>query len=93
MISAGKESDASERALIVHSQQISLESEEADSLVPRSIPIAAVNLKAVAESPRIRASSGSMWTTVDAYVDVNLVEPFDFGYPAPLDVIIILDHV
>lgn len=77
------------------SRQMSLDftGTSSSSSAPRSIPIAAVSLNVVAESPRIRARPHSTWATVDAYVDVDPTDTSDITCPAPLDVVLILDYV
>lgn len=89
-LSAGKQPGMSIRTSC---RQFSLQPEGLSHSVPRRVPVATVNLKAIAESPRIRAHSISMWVTVDAFVDVNPVESFDFECLTPLDMVIILDDV
>lgn len=64
-----------------------------DNTVVQNVPVTTVSLKAVADTPRITTRATSLSISVDAHVDVNPVETFDFGYSRPLDMIIVFDHM
>lgn len=68
--------------------------EKADILTPQTVPITGVNMKQTAVNPPIIGTGpDTIWTTVDISTEVSSSEPFNSGWPAPLDIVIVLDNV
>ena len=68
--------------------------EKADILTPQIVPITGVNMKQTAVNPPIIGTGpDTIWTTVDISAEVSSCEPFNSGWPAPLDIVIVLDNV
>ena len=68
--------------------------EKADILTPQIVPITGVNMKQTAVNPPIIGTGpDTIWTTVDISTEVSSSEPFNSGWPAPLDIVIVLDNV
>lgn len=67
--------------------------EKADILTPRTIPITGIDMNTAANPPIIGTGPDSIWATVNISAEASSNEPFNLGWPAPLDVVIILDIV
>lgn len=67
--------------------------EKADVLTPRSIPITGIDMNTAANPPIIGTGPDSIWATVNISAEASSNEPFNLGWPAPLDIVIILDIV
>ena len=67
--------------------------EKADTLTPRTIPITGIDMNTAANPPIIGTGPGSIWATVSISAEASSNGPFNLGWPAPLDVVIILDVV
>lgn len=67
--------------------------EKADVLMPRTIPITGIDMNTATNPPIIGTGPDSIWATVNISAEARSNEPFNLGWPAPLDVVIILDIV
>ena len=68
--------------------------EKTDILAPQTVPITGVDMKQTAVNPPVIGTGpDTIWTTVDISAEVNSSEPFNSSWPAPLDIVIVLDNV
>lgn len=67
--------------------------ENADILIPRTIPITGIDMNTAANPSIIGTGPDSIWATVNISAEVHSSEPLNPGWPAPLDIVIILDIV